>query len=172
MCVQFWENHWCMVYFMFCTFLRALETNKYNHITATYFLLAERILREKQEKEIQTRSASPSNIKAQFRWEFRSLNGFFFFFNLPYWEYYWIAQVVKYLFIANLKCLRSAVDTSEALQKSVTNNIFNSYAFHEMTNQFEVCVWSSKFSHLLGKGVFIDLRQTCIYNMPGKKSVA
>lgn len=48
-------------------FLRALETNRYNHITATYFLLAERILREKQEKEIQTRSASPSNIKAQFR---------------------------------------------------------------------------------------------------------
>ena len=47
--------------------LRALETNRYNHITATYFLLAERILREKQEKEIQTRSASPSNIKAQFR---------------------------------------------------------------------------------------------------------
>lgn len=47
--------------------IEALETNKYNHITATYFLLAERILREKQEKEIQTRSASPSNIKAQFR---------------------------------------------------------------------------------------------------------
>ncbi|CDQ86765.1 unnamed protein product, partial [Oncorhynchus mykiss] len=46
---------------------RALETNKYNHITATYFLLAERILREKQEKEVQTRSSSPSNIKAQFR---------------------------------------------------------------------------------------------------------
>uniref|UniRef100_A0A8C5QUU2 SNF-related serine/threonine-protein kinase n=1 Tax=Leptobrachium leishanense TaxID=445787 RepID=A0A8C5QUU2_9ANUR len=45
----------------------ALETNKYNHITATYFLLAERILREKQEKEIQARSASPSNLKAQFR---------------------------------------------------------------------------------------------------------
>ncbi|XP_029445236.1 SNF-related serine/threonine-protein kinase [Rhinatrema bivittatum] len=49
------------------TIVDALETNKYNHITATYFLLAERILREKQEKEIQTRSASPSNIKAQFR---------------------------------------------------------------------------------------------------------
>ena len=49
------------------SFLRALETNRYNHITATYFLLAERILREKQEKEIQTRSASPSNIKAQVR---------------------------------------------------------------------------------------------------------
>lgn len=48
--------------------IRALETNKYNHITATYFLLAERILREKQEKEIQTRSSSPSNIKAQFRY--------------------------------------------------------------------------------------------------------
>ncbi|XP_041101713.1 SNF-related serine/threonine-protein kinase-like [Polyodon spathula] len=49
------------------TIVEALETNKYNHITATYFLLAERILREKQEKEIQNRSASPSNIKAQFR---------------------------------------------------------------------------------------------------------
>ncbi|MGH0134224.1 UNVERIFIED_CONTAM: hypothetical protein FKN15_076867 [Acipenser sinensis] len=48
------------------TIVEALETNKYNHITATYFLLAERILREKQEKEIQTRSASPSNIKVQF----------------------------------------------------------------------------------------------------------
>ncbi|XP_023998085.1 SNF-related serine/threonine-protein kinase [Salvelinus sp. IW2-2015] len=47
--------------------VEALETNKYNHITATYFLLAERILREKQEKEVQTRSSSPSNIKAQFR---------------------------------------------------------------------------------------------------------
>uniref|UniRef100_H3CLW0 SNF-related serine/threonine-protein kinase n=1 Tax=Tetraodon nigroviridis TaxID=99883 RepID=H3CLW0_TETNG len=45
----------------------ALETNKYNHITATYYLLAERILREKQEKEVQNRSSSPSNIKAQFR---------------------------------------------------------------------------------------------------------
>ncbi|KAG6941012.1 SNF-related serine/threonine-protein kinase-like [Chelydra serpentina] len=29
----------------------ALEANRYNHITATYFLLAERILREKQEKQ-------------------------------------------------------------------------------------------------------------------------
>uniref|UniRef100_A0A3Q3VXY1 SNF-related serine/threonine-protein kinase n=1 Tax=Mola mola TaxID=94237 RepID=A0A3Q3VXY1_MOLML len=47
--------------------IEALETNKYNHITATYYLLAERILREKQEKEVQTRSSSPSNIKAQFR---------------------------------------------------------------------------------------------------------
>ncbi|XP_043920986.1 SNF-related serine/threonine-protein kinase isoform X2 [Protopterus annectens] len=47
--------------------IEALETNKYNHITATYFLLAERILREKQEKELQNRSTSPSNIKAQFR---------------------------------------------------------------------------------------------------------
>ncbi|XP_073343703.1 LOW QUALITY PROTEIN: SNF-related serine/threonine-protein kinase [Pagrus major] len=47
--------------------VEALETNKYNHITATYYLLAERILREKQEKDVQTRSSSPSNIKAQFR---------------------------------------------------------------------------------------------------------
>uniref|UniRef100_A0A3Q0RWH5 SNF-related serine/threonine-protein kinase n=1 Tax=Amphilophus citrinellus TaxID=61819 RepID=A0A3Q0RWH5_AMPCI len=49
------------------TIVEALETNKYNHITATYYLLAERILREKQEKEVQTRSSSPSNIKAHFR---------------------------------------------------------------------------------------------------------
>uniref|UniRef100_M3ZKM0 SNF-related serine/threonine-protein kinase n=1 Tax=Xiphophorus maculatus TaxID=8083 RepID=M3ZKM0_XIPMA len=47
--------------------VEALETNKYNHITATYYLLAERILREKQEKEVQTRSSSPSSIKAHFR---------------------------------------------------------------------------------------------------------
>ena len=63
-------------------FSRALETNRYNHITATYFLLAERILREKQEKEIQTRSASPSNIKAQFRWE----NTFIDINKLPFWN--------------------------------------------------------------------------------------
>ncbi|KAK5600640.1 hypothetical protein CRENBAI_001370 [Crenichthys baileyi] len=49
------------------TIVEALETNKYNHISATYYLLAERILREKQEKEVQTRSSSPSNIKAHFR---------------------------------------------------------------------------------------------------------
>ncbi|XP_007904585.1 SNF-related serine/threonine-protein kinase [Callorhinchus milii] len=49
------------------TIIEALETDKYNHITATYFLLAERILKEKQEKEIQNRSASPNSIKAQFR---------------------------------------------------------------------------------------------------------
>ncbi|KAM6959157.1 SNF-related serine/threonine-protein kinase-like [Aplochiton taeniatus] len=49
------------------TITDALETDKYNHITATYFLLAERILRERQEREqnSQSRSASPS--KAQFR---------------------------------------------------------------------------------------------------------
>ena len=48
--------------------LRALEANRYNHITATYFLLAERVLRERQEKENHSliRSASPS--KAQFRY--------------------------------------------------------------------------------------------------------
>ncbi|XP_038666273.1 SNF-related serine/threonine-protein kinase isoform X2 [Scyliorhinus canicula] len=49
------------------TIIEALETNKYNHITATYFLLAERILKEKQEKEVRNRSPSPSHIKAQFR---------------------------------------------------------------------------------------------------------
>ncbi|XP_078395972.1 SNF-related serine/threonine-protein kinase [Cetorhinus maximus] len=49
------------------TIIEALESNKYNHITATYFLLAERILKEKQEKEVRNRSPSPSHIKAQFR---------------------------------------------------------------------------------------------------------
>lgn len=99
-----------MVYFVFCAFSRALETNKYNHITATYFLLAERILREKQEKEIQTRSASPSNIKAQFRWEFMSLNDrvvlvlfvlclcFSFFFFLT-WLNENITELLKYFFL-------------------------------------------------------------------------
>nr|XP_020653585.1 SNF-related serine/threonine-protein kinase-like [Pogona vitticeps]XP_020653586.1 SNF-related serine/threonine-protein kinase-like [Pogona vitticeps] len=33
------------------TIQEALEANRYNHITATYFLLAERILREKQERQ-------------------------------------------------------------------------------------------------------------------------
>ncbi|XP_056217159.1 SNF-related serine/threonine-protein kinase-like isoform X1 [Falco biarmicus] len=33
------------------TIQEALEANRYNHITATYFLLAERMLREKQEKQ-------------------------------------------------------------------------------------------------------------------------
>ncbi|KAF6716354.1 SNF-related serine/threonine-protein kinase [Oryzias melastigma] len=47
--------------------IEALETNKYNQITATYYLLAERILREKQDKEVQPRSSSPSSIKAHFR---------------------------------------------------------------------------------------------------------
>lgn len=39
-------------------FCRALEADRYNHVTATYFLLAERILREKQEKP----SHSPSLV--------------------------------------------------------------------------------------------------------------
>jgi len=45
-----------------------LEANRYNPITATYFLLAERVLKERQQKEShgQIRSASPS--KAQFRY--------------------------------------------------------------------------------------------------------
>lgn len=49
-------------------FLRALESNQYNHITATYFLLAERMLREKQEKELHSQTRSPSPSKAQFRY--------------------------------------------------------------------------------------------------------
>lgn len=48
--------------------LRALESNQYNHITATYFLLAERMLREKQEKEQHSQTRSPSPSKAQFRY--------------------------------------------------------------------------------------------------------
>uniref|UniRef100_A0A3P9JLI0 SNF-related serine/threonine-protein kinase n=1 Tax=Oryzias latipes TaxID=8090 RepID=A0A3P9JLI0_ORYLA len=45
----------------------ALESNQYNHITATYFLLAERRLRERQEKEQHSQTRSPSPSKAQFR---------------------------------------------------------------------------------------------------------
>uniref|UniRef100_A0A3Q3BJC5 SNF-related serine/threonine-protein kinase n=1 Tax=Kryptolebias marmoratus TaxID=37003 RepID=A0A3Q3BJC5_KRYMA len=45
----------------------ALESNQYNHITATYFLLAERMLRERQEKEQHNQTRSPSPSKAQFR---------------------------------------------------------------------------------------------------------
>ncbi|XP_029299339.1 SNF-related serine/threonine-protein kinase [Cottoperca gobio] len=49
------------------TITEALESNQYNHITATYFLLAERMLREKQEKEQHSQTRSPSPSKAQFR---------------------------------------------------------------------------------------------------------
>ncbi|XP_028255145.1 SNF-related serine/threonine-protein kinase-like [Parambassis ranga] len=45
----------------------ALESNQYNHITATYFLLAERMLRDRQEKEQHSQTRSPSPSKAQFR---------------------------------------------------------------------------------------------------------
>ncbi|KAK2830135.1 hypothetical protein Q5P01_018066 [Channa striata] len=45
----------------------ALESNQYNHITATYFLLAERMLRERQEKDQHSQTRSPSPSKAQFR---------------------------------------------------------------------------------------------------------
>uniref|UniRef100_A0A3B5A471 SNF-related serine/threonine-protein kinase n=1 Tax=Stegastes partitus TaxID=144197 RepID=A0A3B5A471_9TELE len=45
----------------------ALESNQYNHITATYFLLAERMLRERHEKEQHSQTRSPSPSKAQFR---------------------------------------------------------------------------------------------------------
>ncbi|XP_041048468.1 SNF related kinase b [Carcharodon carcharias] len=41
----------------------ALEADKYNHITASYFLLAERILREKQEKQTQSR-----NLNLEYNW--------------------------------------------------------------------------------------------------------
>uniref|UniRef100_A0A3Q2YH66 SNF-related serine/threonine-protein kinase n=1 Tax=Hippocampus comes TaxID=109280 RepID=A0A3Q2YH66_HIPCM len=47
--------------------IEALESNQYNHITATYYLLAERMLRERQEKEQHSQTRSPSPSKAQFR---------------------------------------------------------------------------------------------------------
>ncbi|XP_061208213.1 SNF-related serine/threonine-protein kinase-like isoform X2 [Neopsephotus bourkii] len=57
------EEHEIILRAMMCgniadrdTIQEALEANRYNHITATYFLLAERMLREKQEK--QSRSLS------------------------------------------------------------------------------------------------------------------
>ncbi|XP_078124659.1 SNF-related serine/threonine-protein kinase-like [Sander vitreus] len=49
------------------TITEALESNQYNHITATYYLLAERMLRERQEKEQHSQTRSPSPSKAQFR---------------------------------------------------------------------------------------------------------
>ncbi|KAI4818323.1 hypothetical protein KUCAC02_011667 [Chaenocephalus aceratus] len=49
------------------TITEALESNQYNHITATYFLLAEKMLRDKQEKEQHNQTRSPSPSKAQFR---------------------------------------------------------------------------------------------------------
>nr|XP_056718457.1 SNF-related serine/threonine-protein kinase-like [Euleptes europaea] len=59
------EEHDIIIQAMMCgniadreTIQEALEANHYNHVTATYFLLAERILREKQEKQ----SPSPSLV--------------------------------------------------------------------------------------------------------------
>ncbi|XP_023832126.1 SNF-related serine/threonine-protein kinase [Salvelinus sp. IW2-2015] len=49
------------------TVTEALESDQYNHITATYFLLAERILREKQEREQNNHTWSSPSHKAQFR---------------------------------------------------------------------------------------------------------
>ncbi|NXS12778.1 SNRK kinase, partial [Neodrepanis coruscans] len=52
------EEHEIILQAMICgniadrdTIQEALEADRYNHITATYFLLAERMLREKQEKQ-------------------------------------------------------------------------------------------------------------------------
>uniref|UniRef100_A0A8C6VQ70 SNF-related serine/threonine-protein kinase n=1 Tax=Naja naja TaxID=35670 RepID=A0A8C6VQ70_NAJNA len=63
------EEHEVIIQTMMCghiadreTIQEALEAKRYNHVTATYFLLAERILREKQEKQIlaeQLQSRSP-----------------------------------------------------------------------------------------------------------------
>ncbi|KAJ7991685.1 hypothetical protein DPEC_G00286450 [Dallia pectoralis] len=49
------------------TVIEALDTDQYNHITATYFLLVERILRERTEREQINHSRSGPNHKAQFR---------------------------------------------------------------------------------------------------------
>ncbi|KAK6477233.1 SNF related kinase b [Huso huso] len=58
------EEHEIIIQAMTCghiadrdTIQEALEADRYNHITATYFLLAERILREKQDRPGQTPSA-------------------------------------------------------------------------------------------------------------------
>ncbi|XP_033896200.3 uncharacterized protein LOC117424181 [Acipenser ruthenus] len=58
------EEHELIIQAMTCghiadrdTIQEALEADRYNHITATYFLLAERILREKQDRPGQTPSA-------------------------------------------------------------------------------------------------------------------
>ncbi|KAJ8252164.1 hypothetical protein COCON_G00214760 [Conger conger] len=41
----------------------ALEANQYNHITATYYLLGERLLREKQEQQGQTEPDQPHTLQ-------------------------------------------------------------------------------------------------------------
>lgn len=47
--------------FLFC-FCRSLDKNEYNHITATYFLLAERKLRARRQ-ELAVRSKRPENLQ-------------------------------------------------------------------------------------------------------------
>jgi hypothetical protein len=46
--IYFYKNHNIPL-----TFFRALDRNEYNHITATYFLLAERKLRLQQQQSTQ-----------------------------------------------------------------------------------------------------------------------
>lgn len=40
-------NYYSRILFLFCCRCRSLETKAYNHITATYYLLAERMLRKR-----------------------------------------------------------------------------------------------------------------------------
>uniref|UniRef100_A0A8C4QE57 SNF-related serine/threonine-protein kinase n=1 Tax=Eptatretus burgeri TaxID=7764 RepID=A0A8C4QE57_EPTBU len=49
--------------------IEALEANRYNHITATYFLLAERVLKDKMEKQLHSQRLSGSSTlsKVQYR---------------------------------------------------------------------------------------------------------
>ncbi|XP_034016371.1 SNF-related serine/threonine-protein kinase-like [Thalassophryne amazonica] len=68
------EEHGCIIQRMVLggiadrdSITNALESNQYNNITSTYFLLAERMLRERQEKEQHNQTRSPSPSKAQFR---------------------------------------------------------------------------------------------------------
>ncbi|XP_042293692.1 serine/threonine-protein kinase MARK2-like [Sceloporus undulatus] len=69
------EEHEIILQAMMCgniadreTIQEALEADRYNHVTATYFLLAERILREKQEKEsLQSRACLVDSLAQRVR---------------------------------------------------------------------------------------------------------
>lgn len=76
---------------------------------------------------------------------------------------YWIAQA---LLLEKLQHAYSLPFLSVFRVLCVLQNLFGKYAtnilifyhFQDMTKgfEFEVCIWGSKFAHLLGRGMFID----------------
>lgn len=50
-----------MIFFLNVLFIRCLDKNEYNHITATYYLLAERKLRSKRQEQA-TKNKRPEHL--------------------------------------------------------------------------------------------------------------